>query len=372
MHIVSVGMNLKIRICVMVIILEKINFLKSFSLNSLVQFSCNQCGPNRSCCVGTLISPDLAITSTFCSTSCQSITRRGRTYIIIKRFTAKTFPNVKDIQGSSEISLTQFGSNFFSNSIVKLGDAQSFNRSLSMVQYPVLFTNQKPQLRTAVRQPCIRPKDLRVAGYYICTSKNLSDSHSCQQGIPLLINDHILGITVSSTCPLNQTIFMAIRPNLSWLKPILNPMKIEEKQHLRTETKCTRSPNATKAPTDLNTTEDIEQNFDIASEEDIIKSIRLFKGHLGLRFTTQEDEVIQTTRDTTTITNEPSIEIDQNSSTIHSFNQTSPSSGVPVAMQWFKNLKLQLKNRAPPILVLTTRTFRSITKRTTSQFSDLT
>lgn len=216
------------------LLLQRFDVGFTISSDTIAQFRCCKCDPYpNDCCIGSLILPYIIITSAYCAENCKAVVLgKTRNASIIRFYKNPYYRNYVFTGSRSLIKRNDVA-------LVHVTDDPNTERpylKLSALQVGVLdglkglfpvFENLRPKLLRTMIQECRPGTSMSSMGYVICTvNKYLNLSSPCQQqqGVPLLIEGKIIGLSGfvdKIMCINEQRYFMAIGPALSWIRSVV-------------------------------------------------------------------------------------------------------------------------------------------------------
>lgn len=232
---------------IILLLLQRVDVGLTISPNAIAHFSYCKCDPYpNDCCIGSFILPYIIITSAYCAENCKVVILGNTTNVTIKRFYKHSYNRNYVWTGSRNII------NRNDVALVHVIDDPKTERphlKLSALQTEVLggrtgffpvFDNLRLKLmRTIVEQCC---KGTSMMGYVLCTankSLNLSNAYHHQQGIPLLIEGKIVGLSGfmdKSMCINEQRYFMAIEPAVLWIRSVIRNLSRQKENKNKNNT----------------------------------------------------------------------------------------------------------------------------------------
>lgn len=201
--------------------------IKSIPYGTIVRLSCAACISNpKNCCIGTLVARDLAITTDYCAASCQYIVKNKSLIPILRTHSPSSdIYNINALRKINNIVLLVFQYNGTANrNLIKVSTVEPLSL-IGLKAFVLILNDSNIFLRQIVVLPC-EGKYKNLKQFFICTSKSFGERniHLKRQGIPLLHNNCILGISGSNDVYETQDAFLAIAPISSWIEAIVNSL----------------------------------------------------------------------------------------------------------------------------------------------------
>ncbi|XP_031767490.1 uncharacterized protein LOC116413300 [Galleria mellonella] len=368
-----------------------LNFRTAYniSLLSIVHFKCSSYFiKSEKCCVGTIY-PNFILTSVFCAESCDTVLMKDMKIPINNIFIHpryKKYVEGQHILETNDIVLVMVTSHPKAVTL-KLSAMEVISAIGLKALIPILDDN-KPRLLVTVIQSC--SKHLLLRGYHICSIGTLCNRvfNNCQytNGLPLLIDGQIVGLTgllSSKLCNFPQKIFTAVGPIIPWIRSFIinnredslqnsfqdaerfDKLKLQtinlqnidlksgykqfQQKEITIPTKNSTSYNlySKMQETNMNILPSIRKLITSSTlYETLIKSVLKTKYSVPIKKNITELTYFTQIPDTNLL------------KTSESFNISSTYSArrfATNAMDWFnKNVRNKLKDKPPPLLVLTT------------------
>lgn len=209
------------------VIVQIVGTMECVPYSAIVQLSCAACRLNpNTCCVGTLLAPNLAITTAFCAHSCEYIVQNNT---IVPILSTRVHPK-SSISMRRSINPTGDDISFFNfnhttklkRSYVKISAVEPLSL-IGLRSFVPIISDRKVFLKPTVILPCGEQYE-RLRGFYICSSKYFGEKsmYPKMQGVPLLLNGCLIGISDSTDEHQSLDAFMALAPRLSWIEAAAN------------------------------------------------------------------------------------------------------------------------------------------------------
>lgn len=374
--------------------LQHVSCISSISVDNIVRFTCNRCKDPQTCCLGTLIQPNIVLTTSFCANFCQ-VTKNGQIVPIIKVY---IFPHYRkyfvmkriDVE-LTNIALALLESKIINQKYVKLSAVEPFS-TIGLKVYIPVSNERNLRRQSTVIQRCENAY-IQSSAYHVCTGRTVLDLKTCQQvqGVPLLLADRLLGMSILHDCRLMQKIFIAVGPHLFWISSTIKQIyEYQKRQHfvlknamlrIQGPSSTTESMKFTRSANSTMDVKEVEKTTEVVANETIIVTT-LPAGNM----TTLGDETNNKT--TKPILKSPARTQDASSDLLTTSKEISPElnstvvsesftadSYIPPSnnslaniMKWFKVQRNKVDEKPQAFLILT----RSSYKKLTTKFVDLT
>lgn len=361
-------MKLAFLLCVFVLN-EIVSVLKGSEIVDIFRLICDACRPQTNqCCFGTFVSPKIIITTEYCANSCQMISIENNNYNLLG--------GALKFNGIGLIYVPEANSGITS---VKLNAVDVYSTFGLKAK---IRLKTKSGLHETIIEPCSTHGF--VSRYYVCTNnynylKNPSRCPSVQ-GLPLLLNERLLGITVGMNCRRPQIKYAAVNPMLNWITKSVKELESNNNNISLTTInfKYLRLKNSSVFDSETKTTSVTQKHINsLSSKRHYTKKLiqsssdnqnfttssprlkkKKFRQHtyVNIKRNTKITPTALTIRyiTPTVFSTKTTLLPSTRSTSVAPITTTSNSQPTNV-MDWFnKNIKNKLGNSVPPLLILTT------------------